>query len=155
LLFCDSLTTLLQQACHIAGQLNTGEIPRNLSEEFKQRLYSSLHAICTETCTSEKVTTLQQRLLDPRREYKRLFTFLDYPDVQPTNNHAEQSLRNIVIFRKICFGTRSPEGSLSHSILPSLLLTARRQEKHPLDFFKTLFISSTATAQAALYKNSS
>jgi hypothetical protein len=58
LLFCDSLTTLLQQACHIAGQFNAGEIPRNLSEEFKQRLYASLHAICAETCTSEKVTTL-------------------------------------------------------------------------------------------------
>jgi len=44
------------------------------------------------------------------------------PDVQPINNQAEQALRNIVISRKIRFGTRSPEGSLSHSILPSLLL---------------------------------
>ena len=155
LLFCDNLTTLLQEACHIARQFNDLEIPRHRSEEFKYSLYASLRKICTTTCASEKAATLQQRLLDPRREYNRLFTFLDYPDVQPTNNQAEQSLRNIVIFRKICFGTRSPEGSLSHSVLPSLLLTARRQEKHPLDFFKTLFISSTATAQAALYKNSS
>ena len=155
LLFCDNLTTLLQEACHIARQFNDLEIPRHRSEEFKYSLYASLRKICTTTCASEKAATLQQRLLDPRREYNRLFTFLDYPDVQPTNNQAEQSLRNIVIFRKICFGTRSPEGSLSHSILPSLLLTARRQEKHPLDFFKTLFISNTATAQAALYKNSS
>ena len=155
LLFCDNLTTLLQEACHVARKFNAGEIPRHRSEEFKQCLYSSLHAICAETCASEKAATLQQRLLDPRKEYNRLFTFLDYPDVQPTNNHAEQSLRNIVIFRKICFGTRSPEGSLSHSILPSLLLTAKRQDKHPLDFFKTLFTTSTATAQAALYKNSS
>ena len=151
LLFCDNLTTLLQEACHIARQFNDLEIPRHRCEEFKYSLYASLQKICATTCA----TTLQQRLLDPRREYNRLFTFLDYPDVQPTNNQAEQSLRNIVIFRKICFGTRSPEGSLSHSILPSLLLTARRQEKHPLDFFKTLFISNTATAQAALYKNSS
>ena len=155
LLFCDNLTTLLQEACHIARQFNDLEIPRHRSEEFKYNLYASLQKICATTCASAKATTLQQRLLDPRREYKRLFTFLDYPDVQPTNNQAEQSLRNIVIFRKICFGTRSPEGSLSHSILPSLLLTARRQEKHPLDFFKTLFTTSTATAQAALYKNSS
>jgi len=155
LLFCDNLTTLLQQACHIARQFNAEEIPHQLSKKFKYSLYSRLQKICTTTCASEKATTLQQRLLDPRREYNRLFTFLDYPDVQPTNNQAEQSLRNMVIFRKICFGTRSPEGSLSHSVLPSLLLTARRQEKHPLDFFKTLFISSTATAQAALYKNSS
>ena len=153
LLFCDNLTTLLQQACHIARQFNDGEIPRNRCEEFKQHLYSSLQAICAATGASEKAVALQQRLLDPRREYNRLFTFLDYPAVQPTNNHAEQSLRTIVIFRKICFGTRSPDGSLSHSVLPSLLVTAQRQGKHPLDFFQTLFTTSTAAAQAALYKN--
>jgi hypothetical protein len=59
----------------------------------------------------------------------------------------------MVIFRKICFGTRSSDGSHSHSVLPSLLLTAKRQCKHPLDFFQTLFTSGTATAQNALYKN--
>ena len=155
LLFCDNLTELLQQACHIARQLNAGEIPRQGCKEFKHRLYANLQAICAATCASEKITTLQQRLMDTRKEYHRLFTFLDYPDVQPTNNHAEQSLRTIVIFRKICFGTRSPAGSLSHSILPSLLVTAMRQGKHPLDFFKILFTSSTTAAQAALYKNSS
>ena len=89
------------------------------------------------------------------KEYHRLFTFLDYPGVQPTNNQAEQSLRNIVTFKKICFQTRSPDGSYSHSVLPSLLLTAKRQGKHPLAFFETLFISDTPTAQAALYYNSS
>ena len=90
-----------------------------------------------------------------KKEYQRLFTFLNYPEVQPTNIQAEQSLRNMVIFRKICFGTRSTDGSYSHSVLPSLLLTAKRQGKHPLDFFQTLFTCDSATAQNALYKNSS
>ncbi len=99
--------------------------------------------------------TLRKRLLDPNKEYDRLFTFLKYPEVQPTNNQAEQSLRNMVIFRKICFGTRSAQGSHSHSVLPSLLMTARRQGKHPLTFFQTLFTADTPTAQAALYNDSS
>jgi len=76
-------------------------------------------------------------------------------DIEPTNNQAEQSLRDMVIFRKICFGTRSTEGSLSHSVLPSLVLTAKRQGKHPLSFLQTLFTSDTATVQAALYNDSS
>jgi hypothetical protein len=84
-----------------------------------------------------------------------LFTFLKFPEVQPTNNHAELSLRNMVIFRKICFGTRSTDGSYTHSVLPSLLLTAKGQGKHPLDFFQTLFTCDTDTAQNALYKYSS
>ena len=47
-------------------------------------------------------------------------------------------------FRKICFGARSAEGSRSHGVLPSLLLTARRQ--HPLEFFRTLLTAATAFA---------
>ena len=155
LLFCNSISTLFQKACEIGQKLNNGEIPRDRSEAFKYRLYSGLNSICTATLAVEKAETLKQRLLNPKKEYNRLFTFLDYPNVQPTNNQAEQSLRNMVIFRKISFGTRSAEGSYSHSILPSLLLTARRQGKHPLDFFKILFTSDTATSQAALYQNSS
>jgi len=38
-------------------------------------------------------------------------------------------------------------------VLPSLLLTAKRQGQHPLFFFKTLFTADTATAQAALYND--
>jgi len=153
--FCESITALFQNACEIGRKFNAGILHPDQADTLKQRLYASLHSICAGTCDSEKAETLKHRLLDSNKEYNRLFTFLDYPGVKPTNNHAEQSLRNIVIFRKICFGTRSPEGSRSHSILPSLLLTAKRQGKHPLAFFKTLFTSNTATAQAALYKNSS
>jgi hypothetical protein len=91
-------------------------------------------------------------LRDPTKTYHRLFTFIKNPDIEPTNNQAEQSLRYMVIFRKICFGTRSSQGSLSHCVLPSLLMTAKRQGQHPLAFFKTLFTSNTATAQAALYR---
>ncbi len=58
----------------------------------------------------------------------------------------KQSLRNMVIFKKICFGTRSQEGSYSHSVLSSLLLAVERQGKHPLDFFETLFKSNTSDA---------
>ena len=154
LLFCDSISTLFQKACEIGQKFNKGGIQRDRADAFKHRLYSGLNSICTGILTVKKAETLRQRLLDSNKEYNRLFTYLDYPNVQPTNNHAEQSLRNMVIFRKICFGTRSAEGSYSHSILPSLLLTARRQGKHPLDFFKILFASDIATAQAALYNDS-
>ncbi len=153
--FCSSISKLFKKACEIAQKFRDGEINQDRSEIFKQRFYSALVSICTGKLSEEKAETLRKRLLNPNKEYNRLFTFLDYPGVQPTNNQAEQSLRSMVIFRKICFGTRSSEGSYSHSVLPSLLLTARRQGKHPLDFFQTLFTSDTATAQAALYNDSS
>lgn len=155
LLFCDSIAALFKKACAIGQKFISSTIQRDRADAFKSRLYHVLDSICTGVLADNKAETFRQRLLDPKREYHRLFTFLHHPDVQPTNNQAEQSLRHMVIFRKICFGTRSPEGSYSHSVLPSLLMTAKRQGKHPLEFFNTLFTSDTATAQAALYNDSS
>ena len=153
--FCSSLSTLLRKACKIGNKFSAGHIDRRHADAFRSRLYSAVDTICSRKLKDQKVETFRQRLLDPNKEYGRLFTFLNHPDVQPTNNQAEQSLRDMVIFRKICFGTRSAEGSLSHSVLPSLLLTAKRQGQHPLKFLKILFTSETPTAQAALYNDSS
>jgi hypothetical protein len=153
--FCDKISMLFKKACHIGQKMKNGDTKAERAESFQKRLYSALNTICLTTLKDEKAETLRKRLLNPDKEYNRLFTFLKYPDVQPTNNQAEQSLRSMVIFRKVCFGTRSSQGSLSHSVLPSLLLTAKRQGQHPLIFFNKLFAADTATAQATLYNDSS
>ena len=80
---------------------------------------------------------------------------LRHSGVPPTNNHAEQSIRHLVIFRKTSFGTRSEYGLKNHSVLTSLVQTARRQNIPPRKFLQTLLTASTADAQAALYHNSS
>lgn len=154
-IFCDAIVNLFKKACEIGQKFINGDIPWDRAGLFERRFYSAIDSIAISKLNTEKAEKFRTRLLDPKKEYNRLFTFLKYQNVQPTNNQAEQSLRNIVIFRKICFGTRSPEGSHSHSVLPSLLLTAKRQGQHPLNFFKTLFLEDTATAQRALYYNSS
>jgi len=153
--FSDRIAALFKKACEIAHKMDSGHIASHRADIFEKRFYSALNTICLTKLSDQKAETLRKRLLDPKKEYDRLFTFLKYPGIQPTNNQAEQSLRNMVIFRKICFGTRSHEGSYSHSVLPSLLLTSKRQGKHPLTFFQTLFTSDTATAKEALYNDSS
>ena len=153
--FFTYLSALFKKACNFGQKLNSGHISQDHTDVFERRLYSALNSICLGKLADDKAEALRQRLLEPVKEYLRLFTFLKYPDVQPTNNQAEQSLRNMAIFRKICFGTRCQDGSYFHSVLQSLLLTAKRQGKHPLKFFETLFTSDTPTAQAALYGDSS
>jgi hypothetical protein len=153
--FLNRIGQLFKKACEIGNKLGIDSRPSDRADALQARLYSALNTICSKKIDDQKAETFRKRLLDPNKEYHRLFTFLKYPAVQPTNNQAEQSLRNMVIFRKICFGTRSADGSYSHSVLPSLLLTAKRQGQHPLSFFKTLFTTDTATAQAALYNDSS
>jgi len=152
--FCDQISALLKAACEVGGKIKNLDA-QDPNRKVQQKLfYDQLDSICSRQLADDNAETLRTRLRDPTRLYHRLFTFLKYPQIEPTNNQAEQSLRYMVIFRKICFGTRSPQGSVSHSVLPSLLMTARRQGQHPLSFFKILFTSDTATAQAALYNYS-
>jgi hypothetical protein len=153
--FCDSISKLFKKACEIKHHANDNDRQSGFAEARTRRLYSLLNTMCLTPLSDNNAETFRKRLLDPKKEYERLFTFLKYPDVQPTNNQAEQSLRNMVIFRKICFGTRSADGSRTHSVLPSLVLTAKRQNQHPLKFLQTLFTSATPTAQEALFNNSS
>jgi transposase len=151
--FCDRLMDLCSRLCDVGQKLKSGEIPWKAAANIEKRSVTELNTICKQVLHFKPAETLRSYLAGS--EQKFLFTFLRRPGVPPTNNHSEQSLRYLVIFRKICFGTRSESGLKTHSILPSLLQTARRQGVHPREFLQTLLTADTATAQAALYNNSS
>jgi transposase len=151
--FCDRVMDLGSRLCDAGQKLKSGDIPWKAAAKIEKRFARQLHTICKQTLRFKPAETLRTYLAGP--EQKFLFTFLRRPGVPPTNNHAEQSLRHLVIFRKICLGTRSKSGLKTHSILPSLVQTARRQGVHPRKFLQTLLTADTATAQAALYNNSS
>lgn len=153
--FCRSVAAAFKKACEIGRKLDSGELSYKTGGLLTRRFYCLIRTICCLPLAHKSAESFRLRILDPKREYDRLFTFLTTPGLAATNNHAEQALRSPVIFRKICFGTRSAEGSRSHSILPSLLLTAQRQDHHPLEFFRTLLTADTATAQGALFNDSS
>ncbi len=59
------------------------------------------------------------------RHKDELLTFLYEKDVDYHNNHAEQQIRPDVIFRKITFGNRSDNGAQYHSVIMSILQTAK------------------------------
>jgi len=151
--FCDRVRDLCSRLCDVGQKLKSGEIPWKAAANIEKRSVTELNTICKQVLHFKPAETLRSYLAGS--EQKFLFTFLRRPGVPPTNNHSEQSLRYLVIFRKICFGTRSESGLKTHSILPSLLQTARRQGVHPREFLQTLLTADTATAQAALYNNSS
>ena len=151
--FCDHLIDLGSRLCNIGQKLKSGDIPWKAAAKIEKRFLRELNTLCKQPLCFKPAETLRSYLVGPDQRF--LFTFLRRPGVPPTNNHAEQSLRHLVIFRKICFGTRSQSGLKTHSILPSLVQTARRQGVHPRQFLQTLLTADTPTAQAALYNNSS
>lgn len=73
------------------------------------------------------------------RERAHLFTFLRDPRVEPTNWPGEHAMRAGVLARKVSGGTRTDRGSAAHSILTSVLTTARQQKRDPLDLLGVAF----------------
>lgn len=73
------------------------------------------HAATAHTC---------QHLLDLK---VALWTFVDTPGVEPTNNTAEQELRSHVIWRKLSFGTQSERGNRFIERIRTVTATCRRQ----------------------------
>jgi transposase len=67
-----------------------------------------------------------------------LFTFIADPRVPADNNAAERSVRPIAVRRKISGGTRSAAGSLTRTVLWTLVDTFHAQGKHLLDAWTAL-----------------
>ncbi len=152
-LFCDHVIDFCARTCEAGQKLKSGELPWKDAANIEKRFVNELKGICKRPLSFKPAETLRTFLIGPEQEH--LFTFLRIPGVPPTNNHAEQSLRKMVIFRKVSFGTRSDSGLKTHSIIPTLVQTARRQGVHPREFLHILHTADTAVAQAALYNNSS
>jgi transposase len=57
------------------------------------------------------------------------FTFIDNPEIELSNNAAEQSLRFIVTDRKVCFGTRSMLGIIFCQVMWTAWRTLVKQDK--------------------------
>lgn len=70
--------------------------------------------------------------------FNALWTFLETENVEPTNNHAERSLRASVIWRKKYFCTRSDYGTEYVARSASINVTCRLQGKSSFEILSTL-----------------
>jgi len=65
-------------------------------------------------------------------------TFIGEPAVSPTNNAAENALREPVVLRKIIGTLRNDRGMFVHETLLSLLATSRQQGRNPYEKLKRI-----------------
>ncbi len=77
-----------------------------------------------------------------------LWTFAAVPGVQPTNNHAERSLRGAVIYRKLSLGSQSEEGEERTARLLSASTTCRLQHRS-LHAYLTELLNANARGHPA------
>ncbi len=149
--FLEDINAFLTECCELGASLRQRRCSRSACRKLKRSLVKRLKQLCASKLSWHAAEELRCRLL---KQFGRLFTFVDYPKIQPTNNQAEQSLRRNVIMRKLTFGNRSDSGAHRHSVLSSLITTAQRQERDPRKAFEQILTQPSTVAQRAFYRKS-
>ena len=113
-------------------------------------LQTKLEPVCAELhaaleagthCADKKVRRFCRNLLDA---YPALWTFSRLEGVEPTNNHAERTLRPAVIWRKICFGNHSEAGCRFTERILTVVQTLRLQNRNVMNYLEQSIAASRA-----------
>jgi len=126
--FRKKLSRLLKDAIRLADKQK--KLRAAVGNRRKERLYARLAQFLAVPSQDPDAQRLLKRL---RRHQKELFTFLEYPDVSPYNNHAEQQMRKPVLTRKVSQQNRSEDGAQTQSILMSLFRSAELCGLNPVE----------------------
>jgi len=153
--FCETIRNFFANACDLGRQRDTGQISFRAGKAAIPKLYRQLHEICAQQLPHPDAEKFRLRLLDPKRDYHRLFTFLQINRMPPTNNHAEQTLRQPVIFRKIVLGSRSDQDAHALAVNFSILHTTQRQRLAPIPILKSLLINGHLHPDSQIFRNTS
>jgi hypothetical protein len=152
--FCRKLQRFALRMCDLGQRLKSTKLSRAKARAMMPALQRQLRRSVSSGTVLEHPAAQTLRLRVMEKDWDKLFTFLRVKGVEPTNNHAERSLRFLVIMRKICFGTRSAAGSESHGVLASLLQTAKLQGKNAIQLVVKLLTEPLGSAKAALLAHS-
>ncbi len=146
--FLQPLIDWVKGVCHARQQAADAGQPATTLKPRCAGWLTQLDRICRRALPEPEVETFRQRLIKHR---DRLLAFVEHAAGQPTNNAAEQALRPSVILRKLTFGNRSEAGALNHSVITSLIQTAKKQGAATRDVLEKLFCDQPLQAKAALY----
>jgi transposase len=113
--------TILMEAIYRAREA-PGE---NLVEKYRE-LLEQFRSLCEQYQDSDhkKTRELAREFLN---DWEAIFIVLAYPHLPLTNNEAERALRHWVILRKLCYGTRTQQGSHAFTLLASVIDTCRKR----------------------------
>jgi len=126
--FRKKLGRLLRDAIRLSEQKK--QLPPQTYERRKRRMYRRLEEFLTADYDAPDAKRLIKRL---KRHKAELFTFLEYPNVSPYNNHGEQQMRKPVLTRKVSQQNRSQQGAKTQAILMSLFRSAELQGDNPVE----------------------
>lgn len=139
-IWSKDIKTLYEKAKQYTGPPDN--LPIGLKEKIRKEKEAYFKKELTDICEPYigKLTVFSKLNARALKYISELFTFIRFEGVSSDNNRAEQSLRHLVVSRKISGGTRSPKGSETKSVLASLFGTWRLQNLNPFEQTKLLLL---------------
>ena len=143
--FCHNLKELMKRIGYLFKERN------NIKDYLIRRadLIARIKNILSVALIHKNTEKWRKRLLARQDE---LYECLFHPQSDFNNNFVERMLRPSVIMRKITFGNRSDKGIKNHSVIMSILQTARLHNHHPADVFYRIFTKPNDVRLANLIK---
>jgi transposase len=129
--FCRQLKEIIKEIIHLFKKR------KSISDYVIHR--GDVIARCKKLLSKELSHNKAERL---RRKFnthrEELYTCLFHPTSDFNNNFVERMLRPNVIMRKLTYGNRSQKGIKNHSVVTSLLQTAKLNNHYTPDIFHRL-----------------
>jgi transposase len=125
------LIALFTEALDLHKRYRQGEVSAEQLHEARRRYDARLRQLAWPAREVPAYETLSEHLW---RHLSEWFSFLDHPEVEPTNWEGEQALRPAVVNRKVWGGNRTWVGARAQEVLMSVLGTCLRRGRAPLEF---------------------
>jgi transposase len=124
---------MLQGLFHDKHRHETGELGRSTWLRYSYSQWQVMREIIDTLLERGSHKALRRFCKKLLRDWKHFMVYLSTGGPM-TNNPAEEALRNLVIVRKLCFGSRSEYGRRWRETVQSCVETLRRQKQSVLDF---------------------
>jgi len=124
------LNELFQEIKAIRLKPPNEEKRRELTESMKERLFAIAKNIEKEPYGKTLATKIKNGI-------NYWFTCVEHLGVEPTNNFAEQALRELIVQRKIIGGLRSEKGAETLETISTMIATWKKQDKPLLETMKS------------------
>jgi transposase len=114
------------------GTLLPGEFA-NRMKKVEQKVGALLREAVV--CAEDKTAGMAKEIL---KLEPALWTFVQVPGLEPTNNFAERTIRHAVMWRKTSFGTQCPAGSRFVERILTAVTTLRQQKRNVLEYLTAI-----------------
>jgi transposase len=125
------LIALFTEAIHLRNRYLKGEVSAEELKKARVVFDERLEKLAWPAREVPAYDTLSWHLWNHLDEW---FTFLDHPEMEPTNWKVEQAIRPAVVNRKVWGGNRTWVGAHAQEVLMSVLETCKRAGHSALEF---------------------